>query len=300
MKYYTSPDYKDMSSSHSTSNSDSTNIGGYRYFFNGQEGDNEVFGDGVSLTAEFWQYDSRLGRRWNVDPKFQSTSSVYSCFVNNPICFTDIYGDTVRYISGRERMDVFFARLFSKAFRKEFKVLKESTHTYTYSRMTKNDQYNSNGFISVDDVWSLHPVSQFTIHYSLIAKDVTGRSPMHAVFEETFHAVDFELKRSSSLISIDQNGLYVIGHDAADKSHEARAWQFAAINAPFHKRRPLVRAEDGHFYYVYNTLISQIRKLHKSSDIPKIELLLYEEFNVISRRMNNETKKAIAIKQLYK
>ena len=37
-------------------------IGGYRHFFNGQEADNEVLGDGVSLSAEFWQYDSRLGK----------------------------------------------------------------------------------------------------------------------------------------------------------------------------------------------------------------------------------------------
>ena len=38
-----------------------TNIGGYRYFFNGQEADNEVFGEVANYTAEFWQYDSRLG-----------------------------------------------------------------------------------------------------------------------------------------------------------------------------------------------------------------------------------------------
>src|SRR5690606_18721571 len=41
---------------------------GYKYGFNGQEKDNEVYGDGNSYTAEFWQYDPRLGRRWNVDP----------------------------------------------------------------------------------------------------------------------------------------------------------------------------------------------------------------------------------------
>ena len=33
------------------------------------EMDNEVNNiTGSSYTAEFWQYDSRLGRRWNVDP----------------------------------------------------------------------------------------------------------------------------------------------------------------------------------------------------------------------------------------
>ncbi len=68
---------------------------GYRYGFNGQEKDNEVYGDGKSYTAEFWQYDSRLGRRWNVDPKPNISLSPYSCFANNPIVYCDLKGDTI-------------------------------------------------------------------------------------------------------------------------------------------------------------------------------------------------------------
>ena len=71
----------------------STNIGGYRYFFNGQEGDSEVFGDGVSLTAEFWQYDSRLGRRWNIDPVFKAYESPFACLGGSPIWFSDPQGN---------------------------------------------------------------------------------------------------------------------------------------------------------------------------------------------------------------
>jgi hypothetical protein len=37
----------------------------YRYGFNGQEKDDEVCGSGNLNTAEFWEYDTRLGRRWN-------------------------------------------------------------------------------------------------------------------------------------------------------------------------------------------------------------------------------------------
>ena len=71
-------------------------MGGYRYFFNGQEADNEVLGEGASLTAEFWQYDSRLGRRWNVDPVFKDYESPYACFAGNPVRFADRFGaDTV-------------------------------------------------------------------------------------------------------------------------------------------------------------------------------------------------------------
>jgi len=68
--------------------------GSYRYGFNGQEMNNDVKGIGNSYTAEFWEYDSRLGRRWNVDPKPTEGLSLYSAFRNNPIWFTDLRGDT--------------------------------------------------------------------------------------------------------------------------------------------------------------------------------------------------------------
>ena len=46
----------------------STNIGEYRYFFNGQEGDNEVFGEMTLHAFEFRMHNARLGRFWSVDP----------------------------------------------------------------------------------------------------------------------------------------------------------------------------------------------------------------------------------------
>jgi len=74
----------------------SGNLVGYRFGFNGQEADNEVYGVKKSYTAEFWQYDTRLGRRWNVDVKKITFMSPYSTFANNPIVYTDVLGDTVR------------------------------------------------------------------------------------------------------------------------------------------------------------------------------------------------------------
>lgn len=60
------------------------------------EKDDEVVGvTGASYTAEFWQYDSRLGRRWNVDPKPHPSISFYATFSNNPIFYTDMFGDSV-------------------------------------------------------------------------------------------------------------------------------------------------------------------------------------------------------------
>ena len=66
--------------------------GTYRYGFNGQELDQEV-GNGI-YTAEFWEYDARLGRRWNLDPMNWKCveQSPYATFNNNPIFFSDPQG----------------------------------------------------------------------------------------------------------------------------------------------------------------------------------------------------------------
>jgi len=64
----------------------------YRYSINGQEKSSEIALN--TTTAEFWQYDSRIGRRWNIDPKPITSISVYAVFNNNPIINIDINGDT--------------------------------------------------------------------------------------------------------------------------------------------------------------------------------------------------------------
>ncbi len=65
----------------------------YRFGFNGMEKVDEVSGEGNSYTAEYWQYDSRMGRRWNVDPIFKFYKSSYDAFSNNPINRIDPNGD---------------------------------------------------------------------------------------------------------------------------------------------------------------------------------------------------------------
>lgn len=64
----------------------------YRFGFNTQEKDDEIAGEGNVSSAEYWEYDARLGRRWNVDPANRSFISNYSTFSNNPILRVDKYG----------------------------------------------------------------------------------------------------------------------------------------------------------------------------------------------------------------
>lgn len=64
----------------------------YRYGFNGQVKSTEI--NDNSYTAEYWQYDARLGRRWNLDPRPNVSLSPYAAFANNPIFNSDPLGDT--------------------------------------------------------------------------------------------------------------------------------------------------------------------------------------------------------------
>jgi hypothetical protein len=66
---------------------------GYRFGFNTQEKDDEVYGAGNLNTALFWEYDTRLGRRWNTDPVRKPYLSDYSVLSNNPILKIDPDGD---------------------------------------------------------------------------------------------------------------------------------------------------------------------------------------------------------------
>jgi len=65
--------------------------GGYRYFFNGQETDNEVLGNGALHAFEYRMHDTRIGRWWGVDPEVGRTPSLsaFTAFRDNPILYVD-------------------------------------------------------------------------------------------------------------------------------------------------------------------------------------------------------------------
>ncbi len=70
-----------------------TSSTGYRYGFGSQEKVDEISGAGNHNTALYWEYDTRLGRRWNIDPVEKIGMSGYMCFSGDPISHTDINGD---------------------------------------------------------------------------------------------------------------------------------------------------------------------------------------------------------------
>ena len=66
---------------------------GFRFGFNTQEKDKEVYNNNETYTATFWEFDGRLGRRWNLDPVVKIWESSYVCFNDNPIIIIDVNGD---------------------------------------------------------------------------------------------------------------------------------------------------------------------------------------------------------------
>ncbi|TAE48193.1 MAG: hypothetical protein EAY69_05560, partial [Cytophagales bacterium] len=69
----------------------------YRFGHNGQEKSKEVGED--NYTAEFWEYDSQVIRRFNTDPIVKEYESPYLAFGGNPIWFSDVNGDDASKIT---------------------------------------------------------------------------------------------------------------------------------------------------------------------------------------------------------
>ncbi len=129
----------------------SQSIAGYRFGFNTQEKDDEIYGKGNASSAQFWEYDTRLGRRWNLDPKPQIKISDYSCFGNNPIFLIDIKGDKFvnpyktqletkeeKKSTAQKRVDNYKGNTESRKYRKLEKALRNATDDYNITQHKMN------------------------------------------------------------------------------------------------------------------------------------------------------------------
>ena len=78
----------------------------YRYSINGQEKEPEL-NENIT-TAQFWEYDSRIGRRWNRDPINKSFESPYTCLANSPIWLGDQNGadTTIQTLNSGQSLNI--------------------------------------------------------------------------------------------------------------------------------------------------------------------------------------------------
>ncbi len=76
-------------------------------------------------------YDSRIGRRWERDPKPIYGISDYACFLNNPVFNSDPNGDIVKFDDIRSFFHFIGKAIVNKEFRKQLLEQHKKTRTTT-------------------------------------------------------------------------------------------------------------------------------------------------------------------------
>jgi len=140
-------------------------------------------------------YDTRLGRRWNRDPKPNLSLSEFVTFANNPIWFNDPLGDIVKYSSFKDRFKVALGRISSKEFNKSFKELKVSEETYIFkgSKRDLEDATNTDDIKKRLDGYITTDGKNILINYLFDSRQPeAGSGKLTSLFHETEHGVQFE------------------------------------------------------------------------------------------------------------
>ena len=109
---------------------------------------NEFAGIGNHNTAKFWEYDTRLGRRWNVDPVKKYHESPYATFANNPITFIDLDGADTSFANNDMRQ--MFNNTREKV-TKKLESLNKKLEKLESKKMEKNDLTPSNKITSLKE-----------------------------------------------------------------------------------------------------------------------------------------------------
>jgi RHS repeat-associated protein len=259
-----------------------------RFKFTGKERDSETGMD--YFGARYYEKDMSI---WlSVDPlasKYPSMSPFMYC-AGNPVILVDPDGKKIEYAGIKEYLHVLRSRISSKEFRREFKILKNDKHTYKYKSYKWGELQDKDGASGQIELMSSETnsdgdqINSFEIQYELSDRhygDGVGRSKLHGLFEETFHAADYAADRSTSqLTSADSKGRVFLGHQRGDMNHEARAWNFAANYAP-NPPKMVKENIDGYKVWVINPLVQQIRELDSDpyNPDPIISKLLYEGYS---------------------
>ena len=184
--------------------------------FIGQECDNELAGVGNFNKALYWEYDTRLGRRWNVDPKPNPFIGNYSTFFNNPILYSDLLDDSVKFKKPADFGDILSNSIASSDFAQKFNDLRKSKNNYYFEKVEYSPDNGIKGGRTSENVDNPSDVDVFyAMGDNPLKKDLgRGLGPNNSLWEETFHAWDHS-----------QGGLDLNNNTAFD---EAEAWQFSS------------------------------------------------------------------------
>ncbi|MDL2309457.1 hypothetical protein LJC68_08490 [Bacteroidales bacterium OttesenSCG-928-B11] len=119
--------------------------------FNGQEKDDEIYGEGSALSFEFRMYDSRLGRWFSIDPlqaKYPNLSP-YAFTANNPIRFVDIGGKDFGVIINHTDETIVIVANIQTTSAKAYRQVTEAAKVWNNKTTTTDDGYTVNFQIKI-------------------------------------------------------------------------------------------------------------------------------------------------------
>jgi RHS repeat-associated protein len=177
----------------------------YRYGFNGQEEDKEVFAG--ANTAEYWMYDARLGRRWEKDPKSYYWQSVYATFNNNPIYYKDPLGlegdDSGNKDNGKshQTLNTTPKKVFKEGMEKLGFVRKDQKLTWEKMLNSVVNSFKD----KLDNFWSLSNSSKPTLEYAGV---IVGKSGTYSIENGKLNATNGGFLDYSNLIKDEIKGTF--------------------------------------------------------------------------------------------
>ncbi len=98
-------------------------------------------------------YDSRIGRRWNVDPVWDYDLSPYATFANNPVLFPDPNGDRIKYGNFSNWLKVTTLRLTDKNFREAFREIKSKYGMGGKKKLDLHIETSNKGTLTLKDAF---------------------------------------------------------------------------------------------------------------------------------------------------
>jgi RHS repeat-associated protein len=209
---------------------------------NGQEKDNEIFAGAYS--AEYWEYDSRLGRRWNVDPIIKFGESPYASFANNPIWLIDPNGMDTSFKDEAAKKD--FNETYKeigermKKVEEQMEVLKKQAQEKRWSDKKLNKKleplkstWNNLNELKVvmDDIINKPIVFEYSTDVSLFTKDQNGNTQQ---IDPKRVLINFRAGNKAALVHENRHGWGVLkgeisGSDGYDYQDEFEAYRHQGI-----------------------------------------------------------------------
>jgi len=183
----------------------------YRFGMNTQEKEHEL-GEGVT-SAEYWMYDGKLGRRWNVDPKRNESLSTFACFANNPLSNIDILGDTLTEIL-QEAVNKLKTEVIADI--ESLKLLK----TKLLKPLPQGGSYAEGG--NTDMIWNEIDIIDATLNeLSGFLVEIEAMENSSVWFDLEVDATKYKDGGTRvlnkvvliTLNSLDEGGMYILGHE---------------------------------------------------------------------------------------